>query len=98
MQNSSEIQPDHGMIGSMGYFVCEDVGHGDQYADPEVSIDVDGPMTKSDEDNIYVARMQEIQQMEKFGLGEFVKNNDLDVYKIPKARWVDNPGSVGSWK
>lgn len=53
-----ESQSGHGMIRSMGYFVCEGAGDGGHYIDPEENIGLDEPMTKSEEDQIHVARMQ----------------------------------------
>lgn len=49
-----------------------------------------------DEDNIHVARMQEIQQMDTFGLGTLVKKDQLERCKILKAIWVDTPRSDGA--
>lgn len=41
--------------------------------------------------------MQEIQQMDKFGLGKLVKK-DYKILKSLKTRWVDTPRSDGTWK
>lgn len=59
----------------MGYYVCEEVADGEKYIHHETELELDSPKIDRDEENIHDARVQEIQQVDKFGLGELVKKD-----------------------